>query len=943
MRVGLDRIQRTLLGFSYQCPLRKPGKETRRIGDRTKERARLLVDCGSGSNYGRMRLVFGIVSWAMVIAFVAPTDVIGQTWEAVPSLPASAQGRVHAVGLTREGRVYATGGTPWLNGNDGDGSVHSFVPGAAAWQSEISLDGMGPVIGQGGGVDSLGRMIIFGGKNNSNGDPGETVTYDPAQGPSGGLPRRPNSAPNRYFAWCTDGQGRLYSIGGGKGREAVPNEGNVGLGWRFDASTDDWNPIAGMSSPVGDAAAVYDGNGHILVIGGVVAQGGLRSTNVASYDIAGNTWSDTAVADLPEGINGHRAVVGANGWVYVIGGEGGELLEPTMLNTVWIYRPDLNSWQIGPELAQSRRYHGAVLGPDNYIYVFGGENNGGGLVTAERLFTPPCPTVTTQPTNAQAWIGANIGLSVTVAGGAPISYQWQKGGIPLSDGPLGGGATVSGSQTASLSIENVSAEAEGQYSVVATNSCGVTQSAPATVTMLVPPNIDGPWVVTNLHPGWAEQSYATDVEGGRQVGYGVRDIPGQYNNIDLAWECSGTPESCVSHSGPGSVGGAFLGRGAGHRVGWWWWPYSCYVSGHWYTCYSKQPALLDAVDSFFNLQVSGWEYSWALDTDGTQVVGSATTDDAVGNYFSAATLWWKNSLGNWTYLQLMWPYDSLGRDSNASAVFAGKQYGSWQYRGINYDGAHACMWSGTATSLVGMEPPGSISSGIIAAHIGQQGGSASWGQGGHAALWAGTPESAKDIHPSGWASSGISDIHSGVQVGYVSGEPGTHAAAWIGTAVSLVDLHAFLPPEFLTSTASGVEVDADEVITVVGSGFNTATQRNEALMWRANAIPECVTDANCDDGLFCNGGETCTFARCVPGKDSCQPGATCDETTDTCVVPGDCNRDGVVNLVDHLDFESCLSGPADSLLTGCSCFDLDGDGAITLIDFATVQVLFGGP
>ncbi|MEK6674386.1 MAG: kelch repeat-containing protein, partial [Planctomycetota bacterium] len=622
------------------------------------------------------------LSLLAVLLGSSPSIVGGEMWEPVPALPTGTQGRVFAFGLVQGGTMYALGGTPWVNGSaiDGDGSVHSFLPGAMSWQTEIGLDGMGPVIGQGGGVDSLGRLIVFGGENVSNGDHGETATYVPGEGPSGGLPRRPNPAPDRYFAWCTDAQGRVYSIGGGKGREAVPGEGNVGLGWRYVPSTNTWDPIAPLPTPVGDAAAVYDGNGHILVIGGVVADGGARSTNVARYDVASNTWSDTAVADLPVGVNGHRAVVGANGWVYVIGGEGGTLLEPSMLDTVWIYRPDLNSWQASPNMAQARRYHGAVLGLDNYIYVFGGENNGGGLVTAERLYTPSCPTVTTQPEGVQAWAGANVGLVVTVAGGNPLSYQWQMDGTPLADGPLGGGTTISGSQTPSLAIENVSLEATGQYSVVVTNSCGSTESTPATVTMLMPPNIDGLWVVTNLHPGWAEQSYATDVEGGRQVGYGIRDIP-QYNNIDLACEWSGTPESCTTYSEPGSVGGAFHGRGAGHRVGWWWWPYQCYVGGQWYTCYTRQAALLDATNTFFNLQVSGWEYSSAVTTDGIQVVGTATTDDAVGNYFSAATLWWKNSFGNWTYLQLMWPYDWPGRDSNASAVFAGKQYGSWQYRG----------------------------------------------------------------------------------------------------------------------------------------------------------------------------------------------------------------------------------------------------------------------
>jgi len=61
------------------------------------------------------------------------------------------------------------------------------------------------------------------------------------------------------------------------------------------------------------------------------------------------------------------------------------------------------------------------------------------------------------------------------------------------------------------------------------------------------------------------------------------------------------------------------------------------------------------------------------------------------------------------------------------------------------------------------------------------------------------------------------------------------------------------------------------------------------------------------------------------------------------VVPSDCNEDGVVNLVDYDTFQSCLTGPGGGPLPeGCHCFDFDGDGAVTLFDFATVQDMFNG-
>ncbi|MCH8253491.1 MAG: hypothetical protein IID36_13675, partial [Planctomycetes bacterium] len=39
-------------------------------------------------------------------------------------------------------------------------------------------------------------------------------------------------------------------------------------------------------------------------------------------------------------------------------------------------------------------------------------------------------------------------------------------------------------------------------------------------------------------------------------------------------------------------------------------------------------------------------------------------------------------------------------------------------------------------------------------------------------------------------------------------------------------------------------------------------------------LPGCANDGNCDDGLFCNGIETCNAGTCLPGDDPC-PGQEC--------------------------------------------------------------------
>jgi hypothetical protein len=64
-----------------------------------------------------------------------------------------------------------------------------------------------------------------------------------------------------------------------------------------------------------------------------------------------------------------------------------------------------------------------------------------------------------------------------------------------------------------------------------------------------------------------------------------------------------------------------------------------------------------------------------------------------------------------------------------------------------------------------------------------------------------------------------------------------------------------------------------------------------------NICVECLVDADCDDGLFCNGVETCVGTVCQAGTDPCEDnvGCTvdvCDEVADTCSnTPDDTNCD----------------------------------------------------
>src|SRR4029077_20256410 len=69
-------------------------------------------------------------------------------------------------------------------------------------------------------------------------------------------------------------------------------------------------------------------------------------------------------------------------------------------------------------------------------------------------------------------------FTVAASGSEPLSYQWSKEGSELP-GATGPSLTLSGVQLADA----------GSYSVEVSNAAGVATSAPATLTIVVPPTI----------------------------------------------------------------------------------------------------------------------------------------------------------------------------------------------------------------------------------------------------------------------------------------------------------------------------------------------------------------------------------------------------------------------------------------------------------------------
>ena len=80
-----------------------------------------------------------------------------------------------------------------------------------------------------------------------------------------------------------------------------------------------------------------------------------------------------------------------------------------------------------------------------------------------------------------------------------------------------------------------------------------------------------------------------------------------------------------------------------------------------------------------------------------------------------------------------------------------------------------------------------------------------------------------------------------------------------------------------------------------------------------NPYGGCSSNAECDDGIFCNGAETCSANQCVAGSAPC-PGQGCDEAGDVCVPLG-CNGNGLCEAG-----ETCTNCPSDCISgVGATC------------------------
>jgi hypothetical protein len=137
------------------------------------------------------------------------------------------------------------------------------------------------------------------------------------------------------------------------------------------------------------------------------------------------------------------------------------------------------------------------------------------------------PAITSQPVSRTNIVGTTAGFSVTAGGTQPLSYQWSCNATNIAN-----------ATNATLTLTNVQLSQAGSYSVLVTNVRGATNSATASLTVVLPQYVPAP---SGLVAWWPAEGNAIDVIGG--------------NN--------GSPTGGISYTN-GEVGQAFNFAGSGY-------------------------------------------------------------------------------------------------------------------------------------------------------------------------------------------------------------------------------------------------------------------------------------------------------------------------------------------------------------------------------------------
>ena len=124
-------------------------------------------------------------------------------------------------------------------------------------------------------------------------------------------------------------------------------------------------------------------------------------------------------------------------------------------------------------------------------------------------------------------------------------------------------------------------------------------------------------------------------------------------------------------------------------------------------------------------------------------------------------------------------------------------------------------------------------------------------------------------------------------------------------------------------TAADCEDDGDACTIEICDAETSACAREamaceDGRFCTGGVCVECGTSQDCDNGLFCDGEETCNNGACENGPPPCASDTeTCDEDNNLCLMIPECSNDDDCTDEDLCTLESCVEGTCASAALDC--------------------------
>jgi len=328
-------------------------------------------------------VLLALLGWS-VIALSNKAFAQGGTWMTKPPMQTA---RCQTTAVELNGKVYAIGGATNVCNQDNSSrtsSVEVFDPVTESWSTVTPMPTARNELAA-AVVD--GKIYVIGGV--SAGD--KVEIYDPVTDTWSTAAPMPTK---RIAMGATAVNGKIYVVGGCAEGSPDPCDGLATLEI-YDPATDTWTTGAPMSTGR-DGLGVAALDGKIYAVGGSDGNTPIASGEV--YDPATNSW--TPIASMPTARTQLR-LAAVNGLLYAIGGEARIDGKVTVLSTVEIYDPTIDSWTSAPPMIEARGGHGVAV-VNETLYALGGFDTSNAALSTIEAFSSIAPAADLAVTNTDS-------------------------------------------------------------------------------------------------------------------------------------------------------------------------------------------------------------------------------------------------------------------------------------------------------------------------------------------------------------------------------------------------------------------------------------------------------------------------------------------------------------------------------------------------------------